>query len=273
MSFNFDKAIEEASSQVNEETIGAIVLGQSGAGKSFIMGTLPGKVLYLYTGGEAHGVKSAKVQGKHVTPVRIDYDKSAPADQRNEVGNLKPDAAYKRLLAILSDVEGIKAQGFNSIALDGATEIEQIITSTEQWKNACLSDKGKHNSYAEGKVTLAMFRPIIAAMQNLQIQLKINYAMSCILDVKAAGIYGEVEEASPRLSGDVLVVGRMSKDGEAKHKLQFMTDVTKVSKDLVGNVKKTLNFAPRIAGISVADMPPYMDADLSKVVDIKKKKK
>lgn len=284
MGFNFDQAIEEASSQISQTTIGAIILGQSGAGKSYLLGTLPGKVLYLYTGGEAHGVKSAGVPGGSVIPVRIDYDKTAPKEVLTEQGTLRPDAAYKRLLNILSDVDGIKKQGFTSIAIDGATEIENIITSTEQWKVGCQTDKGKHNTYAEGRTTLTMFRPIITALQHLQIKLGVNYAMSCILDVKSAGIYGEIEEASPRLSGyavaesviqqfgDVLVVGRMSKDGVAKHKLQFMTDVSKVSKDLVGNVKKTLNFAPRVAGLSVADLPPYLDADLKKIIELKGKK-
>jgi hypothetical protein len=241
--------------------------------------------LYLHTGGEAHGVKSAKLAGSSVVPIRIDFDASAPKEVKNEHGGLKPDAAYKRLLEILSNVDGIKKQGFTSIALDGATEIEAIIVATDQWKQGCMSDKGKHNSFAEGRVTLNMFRPILAALQHLQVTIGVHYALTCTLDVKSAGIHGEIEEASPRLSGyavaesviqqfgDVLVVGLMEKDGVKKHKLQFMTDVTKVSKDIVGNVKKSINFTPRISGVRVEELPPYMDPDLSKIVATKAGKK
>jgi hypothetical protein len=51
-----------------------------------------------------------------------------------------------------------------------------------------------------------------------------------------------------------------------------MSDVSKTSKDEMGNVKKTVNFAPRIAGLLVSDLPPIMDADLSQVIKLKQEK-
>lgn len=283
MAFDFDKAEKEAAKLIDNTKLGAIVLGSSGGGKSFALGTLPGKILYLYTGSENHGVDSARISASKIVPVQIDLDGAASDEQKLPNGMLKPDAAYKRLLSILGEVEGIKKAGFGSVVIDGATELESIITATEQWKLMCQTDKGKHNPYAESKSTVAMFRPIVSALHNLQTQLGTHFAMTCILDVKSAGVYGEIEEASPRLSGysvaesliqqfgDVIVVGRMSKDNVAKHKFQFMTDVTRVSKDVLGNVKKAINFAPRVRGVPLERLPTYLDPDFKKVLELKTK--
>jgi hypothetical protein len=276
MSFNFDKAIKESAATSTDDLLGAIILGPSGAGKSSIMGTLPGKILYLHTTGESHGPKSARATGgKNIVPVCIDRD--------NDVA-LGPDATYARLLDILSSVDGLKKLGIQSVAIDGASELESIIRATDKWMKMCTTAQGKHNGFAEPTATITLMRPVISALKSLQQTLGVHYAVSCILDVKSLGTDGAIEEATPRLQGfsvaeslvqqfgDVLVVGRMERDGVVKHKIQMMSDVTKVAKDERGTVKKSINFAPRIAGVLVGDLPPLMDADLSKVVELKKAK-
>jgi hypothetical protein len=276
MSFNFDKALADSSSNKGDHLLGAIVLGPSGAGKSSVMGTMPGKILYLHTTGESHGPKSARATGKaNVMAVCIDRDGDSV---------LSPDASYDRLLAILSDIEGIKKLGIGSIALDGASELESIVRATDKWAKMCTTAQGKHNGFAEPTATITMLRPVISALKTLQQRLAVHYAVSCILDVKTLGADGAIEEATPRLQGfsvaeslvqqfgDVLVVGRMERDGVVKHKLQFMSDVTKVAKDERGTVKKAINFAPRLAGVLVSDLAGLMDADLAKLVDFKKDK-
>lgn len=272
MSFDFKKALVQAQQEEKQVHLGAIILGPSGAGKSTVLGTLGVKTLYLHTSGESHGPVSARTTGlKNITAINI---------ERSGEETLSPDAAYTKLLDILSSKDGILGEGFGAVVVDGASELETLIRQTKAWKQACLSAQGKHNTFAEGSSTLLLLRPIIVALK----QLGIHFAMTCILDVKELGPNGEIVEATPRLTGysvaeslvqqfgDVLVVGRMERGGIAKHRIQMMSDVTKTSKDELGNIKKTVNFAPRIAGILVQDLPSTMDADLSQVIKLKKEK-
>lgn len=273
MAFNFKQALKQAQDETANTNLGAIVLGSSGAGKSSLMGTFGVKTLFLHTSsGESHGKDSAKrLGGANVVPIFFDKEGKE---------NLSPDATYSKLLDILRAKEDILGNGFEAIAIDGASEIEFVIRQTKQWQQLCLSGQGKHNSFAEPAATLTLLRPIIVALKDLGI----HYAMSCILDVKELGPNSEIVEATPRLSGysvaeslvqqfgDVLVVGRMARAGLVKHKIQMMSDITKTSKDSTGEVKKTVNFAPRIAGLLVTELPPLMDADLSQVIKLKQEK-
>ncbi len=269
--FNFDKAIAEAKEGLKSNHVGAIVLGPSGSGKSSLLGTFGVKTLYLYGTGEDHGPKAARALGDaNIVPVCIDQD---------EGKTLAPDEVFKRLIDILSNREGIKKAGFGAIALDGATELESIIRSTTKWKQLCTTDKGKHNGFAEPAATLQMFKPIIDGLKHLQRELGIQYAMTCILDVKQMAENGELLESSPRLVGysvaegliqqfpDVLVVGRMVKGDKISHRIQFLAGVSKQAKDLAGQVKKSINFTPRLTGVK--ELPNTLDADLTKVAELK----
>jgi len=52
-----------------------------------------------------------------------------------------------------------------------------------------------------------------------------------------------------------------------------MSNVTRASKDLNGIIKKAMNFTPRLGAVPVENLPPIMDADLSKVLELKGYKK
>lgn len=275
MSFNFEQAIKESNESQTSGLVSAIILGPSGAGKSRLMGSFGVKTLYLHTTGESHGPKSA-AQSPGASLVTICVDQSGGE-------SLSADASYIRLLDILSDVSGLRKLGIGAIALDGATEIEAIIRNTQKWESKCQSASGKHNGFAEPAATIELFRPILVALKRLQSELKIHFAMTCILDVKTMADNGEILEAAPRVVGyavaetlvqqfdDVIVVGRMTKGEEAKHKLQMRSEVTKVSKDALGGIKKIFNFAPRLS--EVEQLPALIDADLSKVIELKRKVK
>lgn len=269
-SFNFDAAIKEAKA-ASRPLVEAILLGQSGAGKSRMLGTLPGKILYLHTSGENHGYKSAQVvAGDRMDPLCIDV-----SDGRK----LSNDEAYARLIAILMDRDSLKGRGYVSIALDGASELEAIIRGSSAFKNLCTTSQGKHNTFAEPSATITLFRPIISGLKELQRAIGVHFAVTCILDCKEVGSSGEILEASPRLQGfsvaesvvqqfgDVIVVGALEKNGEVKHKIQFMTDVSKAAKDEAGRIKKAMNFRPRIAGVE--GLPPILDPDFSEIAKLK----
>jgi hypothetical protein len=275
MGFNFKAAEARAQKDLSNKGLALMLLGQSGGGKSFAFGTFGVKTLFLYGTGEDHGPTSArKTAAGDLIPVCWDFD---DAGER-----LSPDKAYKRLLDALSDVDGIKAEGFGAVVVDGATELETLIRKTSKWEQACLTDKGKHNNFAESDATKAMFRPVLEGLKDLQRKLGIHYAMSCILDIKQLAEDGEIQEASPKLSGygvaenliqqfpDIVAIGRMrNKKEQIAHRLQFLASVTKTSKDATGHVKKTMNFNPRLAGFKVDELPGTLEADLAALAKLK----
>lgn len=271
--FDLSKAIKDGANVLKNQSVGAIILGPSGAGKSTLLGSFGVKTLYLHTTGEAHGAKAASTNGSDIIPVCIDY---------SEGKQLTPDEAYTRLSTILDSADQISSAKIGAIVLDGATELEALVRSTKRWEALCKTKDGKHNTFAETPATCTMIREVIQKLIKLQRDLTVHYAVSCILDVKELGEDGDIMEASPRLQGyavaetliqmfpDVLVVGRMSRDGTAKHKIQFMSDMKKVSKDAKGQVKKMINFTPRLTGIPVSNLPDYMDASFEDVIKFKK---
>lgn len=273
MSFNFDEAIAESQKDSINDKLCAVILGPSGGGKSSVLGTFGVKTLYLYGSGEDHGISAAQAVGGDV--VGICWDKQAGQD-------LKPDASFHRLTAILTDIDGIKSRGFGAVVIDGATELENLIQKTDRWANACLTDKGKHNNFAETGATGNMFRIVIQALKNLHKQ-GIHVAITCLIDVRQVDDEGAIVDASPRLGGymvaegilqqfgDVLLIGRMTKDEKVSHRLQFNSTLSKVSKDAGGTVKKLLNFSPRLSGITLEKLPVTAAADLKKVAEFKAK--
>jgi hypothetical protein len=272
--FDFNAAIKEAAEDTTN-ALGLIILGSSGSGKSTAIGSFPVKTLFLYTSSEAHGAAAAKSSGKNVVPVSIDVAKGEM---------LSADKAYDRLLSILNDVEGIKEGKFGAVALDGATEIETLIRSTTRWKIACQTKGGEHNAFAEGPATLLLFRPIIDALKNLQRKLKVHYAVSCILDVMEIGDDGSILKSKPRLQtyavaegiiqlfADVVAVGRMTNGQDVAHRFQLMAGVSRESKDARGNVKKSINFSPRLSGIRLEKLPDTLPADITELIKFKESK-
>lgn len=279
MAFDFAAAIAAAAKDAKSTSLEALIMGPSGAGKSTLCGTLGIPTLYLYCSGENHGVKSVKTfGGKDITPIRIDH--GCDSDDQTEMA----DSALSNLDEILTNKDLVRK--YKAIVIDGATELEYLIRKSSVWKTACLTKKEGHNNFEEPKATINGFRPILNQLKRLQSEFGTHYAMTCLLDVKELGRNGEIIEAMPKLQGysvaealvqqfgDILVVGRMEKNGEVKHKLQFMTDLTKTSKDETKTVKKCLNFSPRIAGIPIGGedgLKNLMEADLEEVIKLKVK--
>lgn len=271
MAFDFKGALERAKKDADSTSLEAMVLGPSGAGKSYRAGTFGCKTLYLYSGGESHGVRAAKQEAEGLlVPVRYDHD-----------ANGSSDATLANLLEILRSKENIEKLGIKAIYVDGASELEFLIRSSSQWKELCKSAKGAHNSFEEPKATITMFRPIIVALKDLQAEFGMHIAMSCIVDVKEYGPSGEIIECQPRILGygvaesliqqfgDTLVTSKLrdQASGKTAYKFQFMTDVVKTAKEESGIVKKSINFSPRISGVRT--VPAYLPANLSEVIRLK----
>lgn len=266
--FDFKSAIAKAEKRLKNNTLGLIVLGSSGSGKSALTGTTGLKTLYLYLSGETHGPKSAKTYGKgDIDAIMIDDD------GRN------PDEAFTALLNILDEQEGVIKAGYKAIVIDGATELEALIRKTSIFKKACQTSNGSHNNFAEPAAVQTMFREVMSRLRLLGDQ-GVHYIMTCILDVKSMDDdTGEIAEATPRLSTysvaesiiqqfpDVVAIGRMSNGEKTAHRIQLCSGISKASKTANGAVKKMINFHPRLTG--VLTLPPHMPADLSKVIELK----
>jgi hypothetical protein len=274
--FNFDAAVEMAMASMRQTVMEAIILGPSGAGKSYILGSFGVPTLYIYSTGESHGPKAAEKcvrdlqTGSTILPFCMDIDESGK--------KLEGDAVIARVMDVLFDEPTFTKYGIKAIAVDGAAELENYIRASNTWKLECRTKGGDHNSYAEPTATCNGFRPIFNRLKELQRTRDVHFAMTCMLDVKEYGDMNDVADAVPRLKGfsvaemlvqqfgDVLVVGPMVRDDETKWKFQFMTDLSKTSKDLKGVVKRTVNFRPRLNGVTP---PPYVDADLRKLIALK----
>ncbi len=272
MSFDFKGAMEKAKRDAESTALEALILGPSGSGKSYRAGTFGCKTLYLYGGGESHGVQAAKQESDgNLVPLRYDHESGSS------------DTTLQNALDILGDKAFIQKLGIKAVYMDGASELEFLIRNSQKFKDSCKNTKGVHNAFDEPKVTVTLFRPIIEALKELRTEFGIHIAMSCIIDVKEYGDNGEIVECAPRILGygvaesliqqfgDTLVVGKMvhPKTGESARKFQFMTDVVKTSKEESGVVKKTINFSPRIAGVKT--LPKYLDAKFTEVIALKQK--
>lgn len=260
--------------KVEANKLFAIVLGSSGSGKSRVCGTLPGKTLYLFFQGERHGPSSALAGGGDLIPVCIDRGRDGQ--------DLTADQAFKRGLECL-DPEVLKKAKIENIVLDGLTELEKCVRETKAWKIACESASGKHNNFQEPAATLNLIDKYMSALRRAQDTVGVNVVVTGIIDVQEIEDNGAIGTAKPRLSGysvaegciqqfgDVLVIGRLvSPDGKSAHVFQTGADITRISKDDEGKVKKFINFTPRISGVS--ELPAFIKADLKNVLTMKEKK-
>lgn len=248
-----------------------IVLGQSGSRKSGLIGTYPGRVLYLYGSGEAHGAKSASISNKDIVSICWDKEKGE---------QLSPDAAYTRLKDILTP-EVVLKHDIKCIAIDSATELEKLVRSTKVFENKCATGKnGAHNNFAEPGATVEMIDTLLVALRDLQEDHGIDFVVTCILDVQEMGDDGEIMTSKPRLSGysvaeniiqqfgDIVVIGKMTNPkGQTSHRLQFNAGVKRESKDIVGNIKKCIGFDPRLTGVE--KLPASIKADIKEILKLK----
>lgn len=276
MSFDFNKAIAQATESLNSSKLELMILGSSGSGKSSCIGTLGVKTLYLYGSRESHGPKAAAAFGnKNIVPLNFEYGVPADGEAAREY---TADESMAFLKFVLTSTAWLKAEKFEAIALDGMAVLENVVKNTTEFKKRCMSAKGQHNTFKESESAQELISDVINLLKKAQRDLGVHIIVTSMLDVKEVDNLGAILEAAPKLQsfglaetliaafGDILVVGRMVKGGVAKWKFQAGSDLTKVSKDEQGNIKKMLNFSPRISG---KVLPPIMDADLSEVVKLK----
>ena len=151
-------------------------LGPSGSGKSHSMGTLGVKTLYLYFAGEKHGVSAArKENSKNITPICVDLNE--------ETGELlTADETLAKVREIIrSDISEL---GFEAIAVDGLTELDDCINNSAELKKQCLTSSGKTDGFRIPGVAKKIASGIIKDLVQLQQRTGVHVLVTTILDVK-----------------------------------------------------------------------------------------
>jgi len=259
--------------EVNTGGLQCIVLGPSKAGKSHLVGTYPGKVLYLCGDGERHGVKSAfKEGGENIIPI---------CWGRRKDGSLRsPDAAYKFINGVISEVEQLKAAGIRCVAIDSLTDLIPLVRETQEFANRCLTDKGKHNSFAEPDAYIGMLFPIMSHLRTLTESHGIDHIILSDLEIQEQADNGEILRSKPRFPSfkvaesivgkfqDVLMLGRMKTKQKAGPVLQMGAGCSRVSKNESGVITKTIDFTPCLADVK-GEIPPLIKADLAEILKMK----
>ena len=276
MGFNFKKAAESINAQTEKKVLQLMTLAPSGAGKSFLAGTMGVKTLYIHGAGESHGYDSASITGKeNIIPFRWDLD-----DEGQPIASA--DDQWNRLKSVLADKESLISEGIEFVVVDSATEVEALIGATA-FKRNLMTQNGKINSFKDSESTAIMFSTLHNSLASLALS-GIGYNMTCILDVQEMDDYGLILESSPKLMGyrvaesliqrfpDIVVVGQlMNPETEnVAHRVYFNAGITKASKDASGTIRKTLNFNPRITGLTREQLPEgSLPADLSVLLKLK----
>lgn len=263
------------------EPMFAIIFGASGAGKSTALGTSGLNTLLLHGPTENHAGTNARLFGR-------DKIFSMEYTVRNDKGVVDADASFKNLLTILKDANISKE--FEAVALDSWTELQTIIGETREFREACLTDKGKHNKFAESDEYTRRLNQVVHACLHLHSQ-GLHVFTTCAAIIKDSDAEGSDVSAKPNLKGwsvgedlvrnfpDVLYVQLVRVTNEkgddvSKHKLLFNPKVTAEAKDTGGRITKVSfsNFAPRISHFKRDDLPHDADVDLSKIIKSRSKR-
>jgi hypothetical protein len=266
MNINFSNVTFE---EVGTTNLEAIVLAPSGGGKSHLVGSLDRTVLYLYGSDETHGKTSAS--GGKATIKALQWDRNPETGEQ-----LNADDALAFILAVLTD-EFLDAYGIDAIVLDSMTSLEKLIKSSSRFKVMCQTKDGGHNTFVEGEKAQIIVDEILSTVRKLSAKRKLDLVVTCVVDVKdkdeETGAYSIVR---PRLSSyglaestiqqfpQVLLIGKVQIKDKKGHCFQFDTLIERVSKDQNGNVKKYLNFDPRVIG-SKRDLKRFEKADLEEI--------
>lgn len=252
-----------------EEKLLAIILGASGAGKSYTCGTLPGKTLFLNVSLESHGVTTARTCARKmknnakITGVSIDVENNA-------------DAAFNDLIDKLKFISQREDMGISTLVIDSLNMIETaIIRRSKRFFKECLSSKGEHNSFQETPVVSNMFFEIMSLLEKIN-RRGVHVLVTCGAEVTELNSDGSIASAKvdlptygvaqtvAKIFPTVLLVGRIG----GKHFFQFKADIKRESKNTtINRILKTLNFAPRVQGLNVDELPEVASPDLSEVLE------
>lgn len=262
------KALKANAKKKTEGTgLCAVILGAGQAGKSTLLGTLPGNTLILHTKDEAHGVLSAGIYNKSVTGLCINPDDTSE------------DEALAIMLAVLGQPD--LRDNFDCVCIDSISSVEMLIKASDGFKASCKSATGKYDKFAESGNLLMRIQELVNASSSFRNKGG-HFLVTLPAHVKAVDADGGAETVEPMLStygvansiprmfDVVLFVTHAVVEGERRRVLDFGTEAKKDSKNVSGLVNKQLNFKSCLRGVPDADLPEMFPANLSKLLEFVK---
>lgn len=240
------------------------VMGVSGSGKSTCCGTLPGKVLWLYSEQfESHGPTYAlnKVsEDTEITAINLDVS-------LKDGSELSPDGKLEQIREILDD-EGT-AENFDSLVIDGLTTFEYIYTKSKECLSQAIGKNGAKDNWAVFRLTTEFFNEMFISLNKLN-RAGMHVVCTClgshvtndddttIFKPKLQGV-GVAEAFLAKLPDRVLAV--RSQGGQFK--FRFNETIEK------SNDKRQVDCSPRLMPLAANEVPPEMSPDFRKVLQLK----
>jgi hypothetical protein len=260
---------------IKTDELFSAVLGPSGAGKSHLIGTYPGKTLYIYGSSEGHGPASASKSNKNGI-LAVAWDRTK--DDKGDLVDVPPEKILKRIKDLLNP-EMLTKAGVKCVALDSWTNLMIDFKTTPQFKQRITDPKtGKPNPFKDTEALIELASGVIRDLQTLSDYHKIDVITTIDLQIQSIGDDGAILESKPSLPtfgvakaivqafADVLVLGRMG--NKRTPVLQNFAMAASSSVDRETKVMtKYVEFSPRLRGVD--DMPETMVADLKEILKLK----
>lgn len=255
--------------QKKNNPLSAILIGTQGTGKTTTCASLlqiPTLLLYV-SSLESHSMQNmAKgadlyegASTDNLFPVAIDAVEEADAGymdfcKKLKVGDrLNSDQAFVKMHTYLQMARG----NVQAVVIDSLTALAFLMTTSQKWKNRCSTDKG-HNSFKEADAYVEQFQEIISVLTTLN-DAGIHTVCTCGAKVvEADGSTGEVEKISPELPAyrvaerlvyafsDIIPLIYNVSYPPWRCMINFEVETVRIQKDVKQNIKKVLNFTPRL---------------------------
>jgi hypothetical protein len=264
MSFDWSKVKPNVKRENNYKLFGS-VMGVSGSGKSSCCGTMPGKILWLYSEEwESHGPTYALA--------RTSKDNSIFAiniqDDPKTGEKLDLDGQLNLFRSILDDVDGV-SKAFDSVVIDGLTTIEYIYANSNECQNDCITKSGAKDQWGVFRKSAEFFNELYIKLNTLN-RAGLNVMCTClgthsvddagtpVFKPKLAGV-GVAEAFLAKLPDRVLAV--RTKEGQFKFSLK--ENIEK------GSDSKVIDCHPRLFPLTANEVPSEISPDFSKALMLK----
>jgi len=248
----------------------AVVLGSSGAGKSFLGGTLPGRTLVIHFLSESHAPSSVAAGANTIgvkniiTPYMVDLP------------DMTADEAIEELVAQLQSPE--LPNQFDNIVMDGLPGLEELVMRSEAAKQAGISKTGRVDGFAKDRYVSEKLTEVVRLLTILRTK-GVNVVVTSLARVSESETgdatvtprlrgFGTLENLLPAFATILLTV-RNNIDGT--HFLDFNARFFRQKTDLTGKVTAVASFSTRIEGLSIDQTPPTVSSDLRKILSLQNK--
>ena len=252
-------------SRHNDYKLFGAVMGVSGSGKSSCCGTMPGRILWLYSEAwEAHGPTYALGRtGKNNSITAVNLQRHPDTDE-----TLSLDGQLGLLREILENVEEVKAN-FDSVVIDGLTTVEYIYANSDECQMACVTKTGAKDQWAVFRKTAEFFNELYITLNTLN-GAGLHVITTCLgshtvddtgvtlFKPKLAGV-GVVESFLAKLPDRLLAI--RSKEGKFSFNLRESIEK--------GSEFKVVDCSPRLFPLTADEIPESISPDFSKALMLK----